>query len=179
MAARTKTARPKPTADHLISLKKPMVVRDFFGVPEDVQEEFDIAKRALDGAKLRGSKDPELLAAAQERADAARRAVRENSIEVVMQSAGRRKWADLKAQHPALPEQIAKVQAQQPGAILEENPDTFPVPAIAISIVQPEMTIEQVQELWDSEEWNEAECARLLQMAYQVNQGRRTADLTF
>jgi hypothetical protein len=162
--------RPKPTTDHLQSLKKPMVVRDYFGVPEDIQLEFDAARRGLEAAKLRGeSKDPEGFKEAQQRAEAARRAVRDNSLEVVMQSAGRRKWAELKAKHPA----------QQPGAILDENPDTFPVPAIALSVVQPEWSLEDVQEVWDSDEWNEAECARLLQMAYQVNQGRRTADLAF
>jgi hypothetical protein len=157
-----------------------MVVRDYFGVPEDIQLEFDAARRGLEAAKLRGeSKDPEGFKEAQQRAEAARRAVRDNSLEVVMQSAGRRKWAELKAKHPATEEQIAKVQAQQPGAILDENPDTFPVPAIALSVVQPEWSLEDVQEVWDSDEWNEAECARLLQMAYQVNQGRRTADLAF
>lgn len=176
-----KAARPKPTFDHLMSVKKPITQRDFFGCPEELLDELANARRALEGAKLRGHKEPELLAAAQARANAAREAVRDNSVEVVMRSIGRARWAALLDEYPPTDAQTAQARKQSgdQNAILEFDIDRFPPVAIAASSVQPEMTLEQAQALWASDDWNEAECARLLQMALTVNRSRKTADLTF
>jgi hypothetical protein len=176
-AAKKAATRPAPTFDHLKSTKKAITVRDWFGVPEEILQAYQIAKRMWDAALF--SNDEDRMAKAKEGLEKARQLVMDNGVEVVMRSCGRGVWEDLKEKHPPLPEQIAEVKKQNPEAVLDYNWKTFPVPAIAASIVQPEMTLEQVQEIWDSEEWNEAECARLLQMALQANTRHQTADLGF
>jgi hypothetical protein len=176
-AAAKAATRPVPTFDHLKSAKKAIVVRDWFGVPEEMLQAYQIAKRMWDAAVF--SDDEDRMAKAKEALEKARQLVIDNGVEVVMRSCGRSVWEDLKEKHPPLPEQIAEVRKQNSEAVLDYNWKTFPVPAIAASVIQPEMTEEQVQELWDSEEWNEAECARLFQMALQANTRHHTADLGF
>lgn len=175
--ARKQMPRPVPTFDHLKSTKKPITVRDYFGVPEEMLATFETAKRMLDAAIFSG--DELRIRKAKENADAARQVVRENGIEVVMKSCGRDAWEKLKEDHPPKPEQLAEVKKQSPDATLDYDYKTFPVPAIAASVVQPEMTLAQVQEIWDDPNWNEAECARLFQMALQANTRHLTADLGF
>jgi hypothetical protein len=119
---------------------------------------------------------------AEEEANRARDAVRhaDGAVEVVMRSIGRGRWERLREAHPPTEEQIADAKTKMgEDAVLEFNPDTFPIVAIAASCIQPELTEAQVAEIWDSEDWNEEECARLLQMALQVNQTRRVANLAF
>jgi len=180
--ATKRTPRPAPTADHLLSAKKPLTIREFFGVPEDEAIALETAKQALSRARTLndGSEAGEgRLARAQKAADEAREAVRDSSVEVVMRTVGRGRWEKLKEAHQPTEAQQAKVKAVDPEASLEYNPDTFPIAAIAASCESPKLTEAQVQAIWDSEDWNEEECARLLQMALQVNQTRRVANLAF
>lgn len=188
MAAPRKTAppRPAPTHDHLISAKKPVVVREWFGVPEEETVALDNARQALNRARTLndGSEAGEnRVKRAQAEADQARDAVRraDGAVEIVMKSIGRGPWEKLKEAHPPTEQQQAKVkETAGEEASLEFNPDTFPIAAIAASCVQPTLTEDQVrEEIWESEDWNEEECARLLQMAMQANQTRRVANLAF
>lgn len=57
---------------------------------------------------------------------------------------GKRKWADLLAQHPPTKEQL-KVHGR-----LDHNPATFPSAAIAATCTSPAMTLEQVAQLEDA-----------------------------
>lgn len=185
MATRQKTVRPAPTADHLISAKKPIVIREYFGVPEDEAIALEVAKRALDRARTLndGSEAGEnRVKRAQAEADRARDAVRnaDGVVEVVMRSIGRGQWEKLREAHPPTDEQQkAAKEAAGEDAVLEFNPETFPMAAIAAACSQPTLTVEQATEIWNSEDWNEEECARLLQMAIQANQTRRVANLAF
>lgn len=184
MAAK-KPARPAPTADHLISAKKPITIREYFGVPEEEAYALQSARQVLERSKTLndGSEAGEArVKRAQAEADRARDAVRnaDGAVEVVMRSIGRGRWEKLKEAHPPTEEQKAKAREQGgPDAVLEFNPETFPVAAIAAACVQSVMTPEQAQQIWDSEDWNEEECARLLQMAMQANETRRVANLAF
>jgi len=187
MAAR-RTARPAPTADHLLSAKAPVTVREMFGVPEEEAIALETAKQALARARTLndGSEAGEArVARAQKAADEARDAVRnaEGVVEVVVRSIGRGAWEKLKEAHPPTEAQKAKLAAQvkegEEAPVLTFNPDTFPVAALAASCESPKMTVEQAQAIWDSEDWNEEECARLAQMVLQANESRRVANLAF
>lgn len=57
------------------------------------------------------------------------------------------------------------------------NTDTFPPAIIAAAIVEPELTEEQVYEIWESEDWSHAEVASLYLAALDVNQSRTVVDL--
>jgi hypothetical protein len=64
---------------------------------------------------------------------------------------GQRKWADLLAQHPPTKEQ-RKIDIR-----LDNNPDTFPVCAIAASCIDPVLTEDQVrqfEERLDLSQWS-------------------------
>ena len=178
-----KTPRPAPTADHLISAKKPITVREYFGVPEEEAVALETARQALQRARTLndGSEAGQArFARAQEEANRARDAVRESSLEVVMRSIGRGRWEKLKEAHPPTEAQQEMAKSKMgEDAVLEYNPDTFPIVAIAASCIQPVLTEDDVRQVWASEDWNEEECARLLQMALQANQTRRVANLAF
>ena len=49
---------------------------------------------------------------------------------------------------------------------------------MAASIVEPEdMTAEDIYDIWDSEDWNQAELASLFLAAIQANAERKVLDL--
>lgn len=180
-----KTARPAPTADHLISAKKPVIIREYFGVPEDLAVALETARQALNRARtLNDGSEAGLnrLKRAQEEADKARAEIRadEGVVEVVIRSIGRGRWEKLKEAHPPTDAQKAKAKEQAgEEMVLEFNPETFPIAAIAASCESPKLTEDDVRAIWDSPDWNEEECGRLLQMAMQANQTRRVANLAF
>lgn len=69
-------------------------------------------------------------------------------VEFRLRSMGRRDWLTLLAAHPPTKEQVAearKAERQAP----EFDTDSFPSAAIAASMVDPEMSVEQVAELAD------------------------------
>ena len=69
-----------------------------------------------------------------------------------MRSIGRRAWLDLARQYPPTNEQLAteRKRAEHVGerpTEFEHNPETFPVAAIAASLIEPEMTYDEVARL--------------------------------
>jgi len=64
--------------------------------------------------------------------------------EFTFKAVGRKKWADLLAEHPATKEQ-KRVRDR-----LDHNPETFPVAAIAASCVSPKLTLDSARKLEDA-----------------------------
>ena len=62
-------------------------------------------------------------------------------VEFRFRSIGHRAWADLLAAHPPTRDQ------SRAAPLVDFNPDTFPVAAIAASCVEPEMTVDEAQRL--------------------------------
>jgi len=62
-------------------------------------------------------------------------------IEFKFRSVGHKAWADLLRQHPPTREQKRELPQ------IDHNPETFPYEAIALSCIDPLMTVEQVREL--------------------------------
>jgi len=91
---------------------------------------------------------------------------------------GRARYDALQERHPPTAEQQLKTK-QQLGTDdkLAWNPDTFPPALIAACLVEPKLTEEEVQRLWISDEWNQAELATLITTALEVNSTRRTVEL--
>lgn len=57
------------------------------------------------------------------------------------------------------------------------NPDTMPPAIVAASLQDPELTLEEVQEMWEDENWNAAELLTLFEAAMTVNNTRVNVDL--
>lgn len=172
----------KPSFDDLLTAKAPVTVRDLFGVPPELNQALVELREQIRRLKLRSTDDLEVatqLRQLEKEQEVAKAAVRDAGIEVVMRSIGRDAWEKLKRAYPPTDQQVAEFKERGGQSRLEYNFETFPVPAIAASCVQPGMTVEQAQQLWDSPQWNEAECARLFEMAMSANETRQVGNLAF
>lgn len=75
------------------------------------------------------------------------------SVTFRFRSIGHRAWADLLRKHPPTREQLAKRRD------LDHNPETFPYEALAVSCIDPVMSVDEVRRLeaspaFDVQAWN-------------------------
>ena len=88
----------------------------------------------------------------------------------VFQSIGRRAWSALLDENKPRDENEDDEEAGF-------DVDTFPVRLIALSSFDPLITLEQSQEIWDSDDWSDAETTLLLAAAMVAN--REIVDVPF
>lgn len=172
------------TTDHLRSKKQPATKTVEIVLDPELAERVREAERRRDDADRRlaaRSDDPDVQTEAWEAAAALEafraQAVKDDAVVAVrFRSVGRHAWDDLIRAHPPTEEQVAEAKA---GGMVELNfnSDTFPPAAVAASLVEPKMTADEVAELWDSPDWNQAELGILFAAALEVNNSRRTLDL--
>lgn len=187
--AKDKAKRP-PTWDHLRSQKKATTRVVKIYTDSEKLEEYE--KSLEEYNKLNGAflAHPEVEALKTERDEAERRLeVAKTDLETctlkfVMRSIGRRRFEEIMSAHPAKPEQIEKARAKMKAAGKDDeegelafDPDEFPPHLLAACMAEPELTIEEAQELWDSDEWNEPETTALFMAAMAVNHDSRQVDL--
>jgi hypothetical protein len=116
------------------------------------------------------------LAEAQAAHDALEERRDECAIEFVFRSIGRPAFEELVGEHPATKAQ--KEEAKREGnEDLTWNPETFPQALVKAALVSPEMSEEDVEEMWDSPDWNQAELISLFYAALEVNQSRRIIEV--
>lgn len=172
MSAKTETpatAKPRPaTRDHLRSLKKPQTKIVTILLDSDVLDAYEKAQAHLSEAtaETRAGLEAELAEA--------KTALAESTVQLKFQSIGRKRYEDLVADHPATKEQneqaLKETQQEAP-----YNLDTFPPALIRASILEPELTEEDIADIYDN--WNNAELMELFLAALEVNTQRRTVDL--
>lgn len=71
--------------------------------------------------------------------------------------------------HPPTAAQIKDAHKKGLGD-LQWNIDTLPPALVASSLVEPDLTEEEVNEMWRSDDWNSVELAKLFEAALTVNQ---------
>lgn len=142
---------------------------------EDAADRLAAAETALVVAS------PEGLSVAQAELDAARAEVEKSTVVYRFQAIGQPAYEQLVADHPPTDEQMAKyradveVQAAKPIGEREPveapfaNVETFAPALIAASLIDPEMTLEQVTTEFAGESWNIAEVQSLYNEALLVN----------
>jgi hypothetical protein len=163
-----KTTQPRPaTRDHLTSRKKPMT--KFVEILLD-PDALDIYERAQERL---GEATADTRAAIQRDVDDARAAVIEATVTMKFQSLGRKRYEALIAEHPATEKQNEQA-LKETNTEAGYNLDTFPPALIQASCIEPELSLEDVQAIYDS--WNSAELMTLFFAALEVNTQRRTAD---
>ena len=87
--------------------------------------------------------------------------------------------------HPPTAAQQAEFKEMQVAAGVDRanlrslafNSETFPPALIAAACVDPAMAESDAIELWDSDEWSEAELADLLAAAQAINERHRRVEL--
>lgn len=170
--------------DHLRK-KKPTTKRVSILLDPDLADRLTEARNAFDLARIRYENAPQNSGrgdefdAAQAAHDAAVEAARDQVAEFVFRGIGRRAWERLVDDHRATKDQQDKHRRANPKTgPLEWNPETFPVAAVAASLVEPSLTAADVQEIWDDPDWNDAELGSLFFAALEANQQRKVADLT-
>lgn len=129
-----------------------------------------------EGTLHEDEKNPKLKKArdeAKRALDAAMAAQDAEIVTIKFRAIGRKRFDALLDEHPPTKEQEQK--AKDAGGEAGWNSDTFPPAVIAASAIEPELTIEQVMELYD--DWNASEIQLLFLAAYKVNTNRRVPDL--
>lgn len=94
-------------------------------------------------------------------------------VTIKFRSCGRKRYEQILDENPPTDEEQRKAKEQ--GGEAAWNNETFPVALIAASAIEPELSVEQVSELFD--EWNNAEAQMLFLAAFRVNTSRRLPDL--
>jgi hypothetical protein len=94
-------------------------------------------------------------------------------VSFTFRAVGRRAWVDLLAAHPPTKAQIKALADVTPDVLrrptLEFNPEKFPVAAIAATLVEPEMTEDDVRRLEAA--LSDAQWSQLWGKAIEVNVG--------
>ena len=162
--------------------KKPVVKKVFVALDNEAADDFNNIALAYREAEQAFSEDPgnKALKADHDEKKAAYDEALANSSDIVVEfqfrSIGRHKFEELITNSPPTPkqkQQALKDNEDEPAW----NPDTFMPGLLAASIVTPEISEEEMFELWDSEDWNMAELMSLFLAALQVNQTRKIVDL--
>lgn len=175
-------ARPA-TADHL-KKKRPATKTVEIVLDPDLAVELRDAEQAADEAKRRLALRPDdhdlqtAEWAAAETVEALRvRAADEDAVVTVrFRSIGHVAWDELLNRHPPTDEQIAEAKREGLGPITF-NPETYPPAVVAASIDEPKLSVDEVQAMWDSPDWNAAELGMLFAAALEANQSIHRLDL--
>lgn len=177
MPGPTGLAKPA-TFDHL-KKKKPLERIVTIPLDDECVERFERAKDAVERAKLLKEPTEDLEAKLAE----ARAEVEANSVRMVFRCIGRKAYDALVDAHPPTPEQIT--QFREDNSTPDGKPATkgkppYDIEKFAPALVQascadPQLTLEQVNELFD--EWNSTELAELWVAALEVNTQRRVVTL--
>lgn len=172
----TEPNRPQP-ADHLPK-KQARRTRCALLLSEDAAEALEEAQRDL----FLAGEDPERLAAAQARYDAAQADVEKATLVLHFRGIGRKRYDDLIDEHPPTEKQLAKYrerkaeEARKPLAEREYVPapafdlETFAPALISAALTDPVWTPEQVDEFFSGPEWNVGE----IQLAFNTAMDAQT-----
>lgn len=191
MASRVSTARDEKgrplTYDMIKQGKKRPVRRVVIPLDDELAEKWQSAQGRVEFAKLRlstGIDSNEVKkqvlqeqADAQKEMDSLKKDMEGNVAVFKIQGLGRRRYSDMQEDPKFQPTPEQKRLARERHGTDQNitwNTDTFPPVLIHACLIEPKMTLEEVQEMWDSDEWTTAELLNLLQAAIDVNEQLRT-----
>lgn len=178
-ATATTTSGKRPATFDRLKAKKPIEdVVDILLDDEPAKVVTDAREALLEAEALlhEDPKNPKLKKARDDAQKAVDKAMAEQDGDIVtirFRALGRKRYEQLLDENGPTKEQEKK--AKDAGGEASWNEDTFPVALIAASAIEPVLTEEQVQELFD--EWNQIEAQMLFLSAYRVNTNRRVPDL--
>lgn len=176
-------SQAKPlTFDYLRSKKKPVTTTVPICMDSEVADRYARLQIRVELKRTQLAMDPndrelrrevEDLQAQFEQAEAE---VEKLTVRFKFKSLGRQAYDDLIKMHPPTKAQIA--EAKEKGYATQQwNIETFPMALITVCCIEPDLTDENVKEMFTSDDWNEAELTMLWEAALNVNSQRRIVDL--
>jgi hypothetical protein len=162
--------------------KKPITQTVSLVLDSNIADEWEQVKAEYDNAKRQAQTwDNPVTQAAFKEAESAYKKLKPKMesavVELTVQALGRKAYEELTRAHPATDKQIEEAREQNPNASVMFNYDTFPKALFAASLVKPKLTAEQVDQLFESDNYNQVELGRLTGAALEVNQTSKVADL--
>ncbi len=130
------------------------------GLEEDRSQLLKEITRAEKYDKWNNEKDT--APAVQARLDAVEEAIGEARQPFVFQSMGRKSYS-------ALLDEYKPREGDEDDKELGANSDEFPPRLIALSSHSPKMTLDQAREIWDGDDWSDAETTALVTGALLAN----------
>ena len=174
--------RSKPSAmDHLRKKKKAVTRTVAIICDSAVADRYASASSRLQEADrelVLRPKDPRAITEREEALEALEglaSEAEEASEDFTFRGIGRKVFEDLIDTHEPTKDQRAK--ARRAGEEVQWNPDAFPQALVSSSLVSPDLSEGDIIEIWDSEDWNQAELLELFSAALEVNTSRRTSNL--
>lgn len=170
------------TYDHLKKRKKPVVRNVPIVLDSELADEFEAARDEVERISRRlatREDDKGLISDLADAEDRLEALIAENEDNIVifkLRSIGRQPLEDLIAEHGPTVDQVkaAKKKGEDEPHF---NEDTYPPALVHASLIEPALELEDVIDMFDSDEWNHAELSELFMAALIVNQERRTLDL--
>lgn len=170
------------TVQDILIRKRPNRATVWIATDSDAAEKFQAAELELSAARSMVTVRADDAATAlrfdqaKEAYEAAKAYMTEHALKFVFEAVGRRRYEELLGEYPS-----TEVQKRTARDAREEipifDPDHFPQAVCAESLVDPKLTLDEVQELWDSDSFNSAEIFALYAGCMEVNQSRKVVDL--
>jgi hypothetical protein len=160
--------------------KKPTFKTAYILMDPALGDELDalIARRTdLQAKVVRSPNNEELqarLRAVQSEVEELEQRVEEETEPYVFRSIGRPKMEKLLEDNPPTAEQIAEAKKEGINEV-SFNPETYPSALIAEASYDPVMDLEEVQDMWDSPDWNTSEILELFTAAQEAQISYRKA----
>ncbi len=176
-------ASPKQPQDRLRSRKQPRTRTVYVPTDYDLAEEVERLRGAVEAQSLFGQGvDPESeqgreLEAMKERLKEMEGKLKKSSIEFKLRSMGRKPYDTLLQEHPPTDAQAEKRKKVNPRNPLPFNPDTFPIALIARSVVDSDLSVEELEEWFREESWSIGEIEDLFQNCVSINSQSRISSL--
>lgn len=188
MAQAMKLRRPA-TRDHLTKKPRSQRIVEVY-LDADAWQAHADAEEAVGKALLRTTASPKPAGAekelteAQAARDETRAVLDESTVEILLQSVGRKRYEDIQRQHPPTAKQLEEWEDQVAKAderyrhLIQRPPhdvDAFAISLLAASAIEPTLTEDDVVQILD--EWSPAEGMKLKMAVFQVNNQGELVDL--
>jgi len=166
----------------LLARKRPATAECVIALDAEAVDAVAAARAVWQAAEAAAIDHPELRSAQQARdnaeaaLDAAEKAAADATATFRFEGISGPKWDLLVDAHPPTDEQVEKARAAKE-ELPTWNDDTFPPVAVAACCVEPAMSLEQVQQLFASGQWNAAETQGLFSAAHTASRTRRVPQL--
>lgn len=162
------------TIDELLSGKKALVRTAYFIVDSDLADEWAEARARVD--ELRYSNDEAALRSARAVVDDLRARVKEHTRAIRFKALGRDAYEKLVDQFPPSDRQRRDARDRGLGEPSWDL-DKFPPRLLAAAAIAPQMSVDQAEALWNSEDYNQGELQLILTTALGANGGSRVLSL--